>query len=117
MKSINISIVENCMAHIHNLDNIIEELIYYEQDMRKRSLFIEINSYLALIKTKLFDSKDCFMIELGNFMPRKEQFKIRDAFYELMIIFYKKAFFNNVKLNIEFEESVPEFCFFDKSRL
>jgi hypothetical protein len=56
MKSINISIVENCMAHIHNLNNIIEELIYYEQDMRKRSLFIEINSYLALIKTKLFDS-------------------------------------------------------------
>jgi|LakMenEpi03Aug12_release.lakeMendotaPanAssembly.Ray.scaffolds.fasta_scaffold442142_1 hypothetical protein len=57
------------------------------------------------------------MIELENFMPKEEQFKIRDAFYELMIIFYKKAFFNNVKLNIEFEESVPEFCFFDKSRL
>jgi hypothetical protein len=40
--------------------------------MYKRNVFLEINSVLALIKTKVFDSLDFFMIDEGTFRPREQ---------------------------------------------
>jgi|688.fasta_scaffold156195_3 hypothetical protein len=72
MKSINKSLAENCMPHIHYLNNVIDTSISREQNMYKRNVFLEINSVLALIKTKVFDSLDFFMIDEGTFRPREQ---------------------------------------------
>ena len=117
MKAINCSLTENCMPHINNLNNIIEKILDFEQDMYKRSVFYEINSSLALIRAKICDSLDCFMIKKGAFQRRIQTVKIRDAFWELLSTFSKQAAFKKVMLNIKFEENVPDYCLCDKSRL
>lgn len=72
MKATNKSLAENCMPHINYLKNMIETNISREQNVYARSLFLEINSVLALIKTKVSDSLDCLMIEEATFRPTEQ---------------------------------------------